>query len=438
MTPDCGPIFKETKMKYRYYTYDLETYPNIFTFCGKFSDSDEIFMFEISDRVNQIQELMTHLMYIKSTGVEMVGFNNIGFDYPIIHELMTNPYTFDHVKASQLAQIIITSQFGGQQKIKRIRPSERYIPQIDIFKICHFDNANKRTSLKALQFAMRSNSLEDLPFDIRDLNNEEKDILKQYNVHDVTETEDFFFKNEHHLESRREYLENNILRGDVLNYSDVKIGVEYLISRIGRGKCFVGNKPRQTFRDTIRFSNVILPKIHFRTELFTEVLTWFTQQVYYVTGGERPKLSKDLAGLEFEFGVGGVHASVENKIYKSNETHQIIDIDVASMYPSVAIANKFAPEHLGDVFLTVYKQIRADRKGYAKGTSQNAALKLALNGAYGNFNNMYSPLYDPKTMLSITINGQLQLLQLAELINMIPGLEIIQCNIFWVHWQRNY
>lgn len=415
-------------MKRRYYTYDIETYPNIFTFAGKFSDSDDIPVFEISPRMNQIQEILNHLMYIKSTGVEMVGFNNLGFDYPIIHELMTNPYTFDYVKASQLCQIIIQGQYGGGQPLKRIKPSERYIPQIDIFKVCHFDNKARGTSLKALQFAMRSESLEDLPFDIRDLTHEEMDLLKEYNKHDVTETEKFFFKNEHHLNSRREYLESQTLRGDVLNYSDVKIGVEYLISRIGRDKCFVGRKPRQTFRETIRFSNIILPKIHFRTAMFNDVLSWFKQQIYYVAGGERPKLKVELAGLEFDFGVGGVHASAENKVYHSNETHQIIDIDVASMYPSVAIANRFAPEHLGETFLTVYKQIKADRKRYAKGTSQNAALKLAGNGAYGNFNNPYSPLYDPQCMLSITINGQLQLLQLAELLSMIPGLELIQCN----------
>lgn len=415
-------------MKRIYYTYDLETYPNIFTFAGKFSNSDECFVFEISARRNDLQALIAHLGYIRNTGVEMVGFNNLGFDYPILHELMTNPYTFDFIKAYQLAQIIIKGQFGGGPRMKRIRPNDRLIPQIDIFKVCHFDNKAKGTSLKALQFAMRCDSLEDLPFALRDLTYDEMDILREYNVHDVKETEAFFFKNEHHVETRREYLANGILRNDVLNFSDVKIGVEYLIARIGRNKCFSGSKPRQTFREEIQFKNIILPKIYFRTELFNEVLTWFKKQIYYVSGGERPKLNCDLAGLEFDFGVGGVHASVENKIFISNDTHQIIDIDVASMYPSVAIANRFAPEHLGETFLAVYKQIRADRLGYAKGTSQNAALKLALNGAYGNFNNPYSPLYDPQTMLCITINGQLQLLQLAEMLSLIPDLEIIQGN----------
>lgn len=409
-----------------YYIFDLESYPNIFLFCGKFRNSNDVQLFEISDRINEVQKIIDWLSYLRNCQIEMVGFNNIGYDYYLIHELITNPYTFSASKAHQLSNRIIQSQRSGF-RIKSIKPSERMIPQIDLMKICHFDNNAKRTSLKALQFGMRSHSLEDLPFKIRALNDQEKDKLREYNIHDVLETEKFLDKNEHHIDMRREYLTDGILTGDVLNYSDVKIGVEYLLTRIGKYKCFKGGKPIQTFRTQVDFKDVILPKISFRTELFNEVLEWFEKQVWYPTG-EQPKLMKDLVNLEFDFGVGGIHASVENKVYSSDDDYEIIDIDVASMYPSVAIANRFAPEHLGEIFLTVYEQIKRDRKQYAKGTSRNAALKLACNGAFGNFNNAYSPLYDPKCMLSITINGQLQLLQLAEMISLIPSLEIIQAN----------
>ena len=60
-----------------------------------------------------------------------------------------------------------------------------------------------------------------------------------------------------------------------------------------------------------------------------------------------------LAGVDFHFGIGGVHASVENRKFQSNADYVIIDLDVTSMYPSVAIANRFAPEHLGEVFETL-------------------------------------------------------------------------------------
>lgn len=39
----------------------------------------------------------------------------------------------------------------------------------------------------------------------------------------------------------------------------------------------------------------------------------------------------------------------------------LIDIDVASLYPSMLIQYKFYPKHLGPEFLEVYSQIRTER-----------------------------------------------------------------------------
>lgn len=411
----------------QYYAYDLEVFPNIFTFCGKFQGNDQIFLYEISDRRNDIHELLAHLSYLKNSQTEMVGYNNLGFDYLIIHELMTNPYTFTFQKAALIANTIITSQRG--QGIQGISFENRLIPQIDIMKFCHFDNANKRTSLKALQFAMRSESVEDLPFKIRPLNDQEKDVLRKYNIHDVLETEKFFNINEHAVDMRREYVTSGLLKGDVLNFSDVKIGTEYLITRLGKHKCYAGGKPRQTFRESIPFNKIILPKITYRTEQYEKVLEWFKKQNIYIASEDpRPSLEVPLAGLQFHFGIGGVHASAENKIYHTDDDYQILDIDVEGMYVAVAIANRFAPEHLGDHYVDVYREIKESRARHAKGSSENAMLKLAGNGAYGNSNNPYSPFYDPQYTFSVTVNGQLQILQLVEMIDLLPDCELIQAN----------
>jgi hypothetical protein len=416
-------------LPFKLYYWDLETYANCFLFTGKFEGASEHQVFEISDRVNQRNELMSWLSYLQNAGVAMVGYNSIGFDYCILHELLVAPYTFTAAKAYQLAQTIIGSQTYGQNP-NAIRLTDRIIPQIDLVKINHFDNANRRTSLKSLQFAMRSESVEDLPYDPSiALTSEQMDHLRSYNLHDVTETEKFGNKCKHLIEMRQELLDNGVLSGDVLNYSDVKIGTEYLIRKIGRSKCFItGSKPKQSPRQFVEFKKVILPKISFRTEPFNEVLDWFKKQVIFFEKEERPHLETSLAGIPFKFGIGGVHASVEGKRYYSNETHVIKDIDVSGMYVAIGVANGFYPEHLGQDFVTAYKQLQADRKHYPKGSSMNAVLKLAGNGVYGNSNNSYSCFYDPKYTFSVTVNGQLQLLQLAELLSLIPGLELIQAN----------
>lgn len=416
----------------KFYIYDLEVFPNCFTFTGKTLYQNDVKTFEISTRKNQRTELLSWLSYLQNSGMTMVGFNNLGFDYPLLHELLNNPYTFNHVTAYGSCQKIISSQgFGGGVQFK-IPFADRIIPQLDLSKMNHFDNANKRTSLKSLQFAMRSASVEDLPFEVGTvLTFEQMDILIKYNVHDVTETEAFLIKNFEAIKMRKDLIDNGVLRGDVLNYSDVKIGSEYLISKIGRAKCFIGSKPIQTKRSIVDFKNVVLPKISFRNDEYQEVVDWFREQKVYPESEEEqtlPKLQKHLANLDFHFGVGGVHASVANKHFSSSETHTIVDIDVSGMYPAVAIANDFYPEHLGKDFNISYKQLQVDRGQYKKGTAMNAVLKLAGNGVFGNSDNHYSPFYDPRYPKQITVNGQLQILQLVEMLEMIPGLNIIQAN----------
>lgn len=413
----------------KFYIYDLETFVSCFLFNGKFEDDSRVQTFEISSRRNDRDQLLQWLSYLQNSQALMVGYNSLSFDYPIVHELLTMPYTFDASKAHLLGTQIISAGNYGQNP-NSIRFQDRIIPQLDLVKVNHFDNANRRVSLKSLQVAMRLDSVEDLPYNPNvDLSSEQMDNLIQYGIHDVMATEAFLKKCKPMIRMRQELLENGVLSGDVLNYSDVKIGTEYLIRKIGRQKCFLsGSKPRQTIRASIPFSTVILPKIQYRTESFRQILEWFKNQTIWVGGETRPSLKTPLAGLQFHFGVGGVHASVESKVFETNDTHVIKDIDVSGMYPAVATVNDFAPEHLGQDFVAAYKQLSIDRKQHPKGSTMNLLLKLANNGVFGNSNNPFSCFYDPKFTYSITINGQLQLLQLVELLSLIPGVELIQAN----------
>lgn len=410
----------------RYVIYDLETYKDFSLAVFKFTDSPQHYVYEISDRRNDKDVLLQALSYLQTEQVYMVGYNNLGFDYPIIHDLILNPHTFHKNQFYEFAQKIVGSGYGVNPY--NVWLKDRLIPQVDLVKINHFDNKNRRCRLKELEFSMRSKTIEDLPFDFRKpTNSEQKDEVIQYCIHDVDRTEDFFHKCSKAIKMRWDLLNEGVLDGDVLNFSDVKIGNEYFIKKIGRQNCFSNGGPKQTFRSEVKFSQVILPKVKFMTDEFNEVLNWFKDQIYYI-GRPAPKLQVNLAGLDFHFGIGGIHASVESKVYKSNEEYIIKDVDVTGMYPSVAIVNGFHPAHLGREFIQAYKQLQTDRKQYPKGSAMNATLKLAMNGVYGNSNNKYSPFYDPQYTFSVTVNGQLQLFQLAEMLSLIPGVQLIQAN----------
>lgn len=99
-----------------------------------------------------------------------------------------------------------------------------------------------------------------------------------------------------------------------------------------------------------------------------------------------------------------------------------------SYYPCLGIKNRVFPLHLGEGFCNIYGDVFDMRAAFTKGTPENAMLKLALNGVYGDSNNKFSPFYDPQYTMTITVNGQLLLCLLADYLMDIPGLEMIQVN----------
>ena len=69
--------------------YDIETFKHIFTFSIVRSDGKFVRTFECSRRTNQIDGIMKCIDYLKDNDCRMVGFNNIGFDYPVLHKLLS-------------------------------------------------------------------------------------------------------------------------------------------------------------------------------------------------------------------------------------------------------------------------------------------------------------------------------------------------------------
>ena len=123
----------------------------------------------------------------------MVGFNSLGFDWPVMNLLLKMNGRATAADLYTKAMEIIRSQDNEERFSHTIYPKDRFVPQLDLFKLHHFDNRAKSTSLKALEFNMRMDSIEDLPFPVGTvLTQEQTVLLRQYNAHDVTATKDFY------------------------------------------------------------------------------------------------------------------------------------------------------------------------------------------------------------------------------------------------------
>lgn len=522
----------------RYWIYDIETFKNLFTLSICNSENKKMITLEISNRKNEFHRVIKMLDYLASGDNYMVGFNNLGFDYPVLHKMYMSRKTLEKLSAAELAAKIYDI---AQEQINsakdgfadRIPEEDELVKQIDLYKIWHFDNKAKATGLKLLEFNMKSDTIEDLPFShdsvIADL-----DIPKviSYNQHDVKETLKFF---EHSLTQIRFREDLSQKYGkSFLNHNDTKIGKDYFVMRLEEeipGSCYKVDehgrrRMNQSKRPYIDIRDCLFSYYNFERPEFIAILEWFKRQRIKETKGvftdipehrlgdvakyavltikrekfnskpteadiaafkkeyplgwieeielksyeyvldengdyimeypldddgcpdltkrpcrkRKPKISYwkcwkvadtlnvVVDGFRFDFGTGGIHGSIESKIAKETKTYCIIDADVSSMYPNIAIANKVYPEHLTSKFCEIYEDVYRQRKLYPKGSPENMMLKLALNGVYGDSNNEYSVFYDPKYTMTITINGQLSLCLLAEKLLKIAGLKLVQVN----------
>lgn len=419
------------------FVYDLETYPNVFTATFLRTSDKAYWQFEVSEFNDELPQLLEFLQWCRSAQVRYVGFNNLGFDYPILHMIMLEgPGGLIAKQMYDKAQAIISAP-DNARFAHMVWESDHLIEQVDLYKIHHFDNMARSTSLKVLEFNMGSDNIEDLPIAVGTaLTPEQVPILKSYNLHDCRETDKFLDKTRPMIAFREELTER--YGKNFLNFNDTKIGKEYFIMRLEEanpGVCKyvdpdTGRKTvRQTRRSSIAIGDLIFPYVGFRHPEFNRILDWLRDCTVTETKGVFKDVGCEVNGFEYTFGQGGIHGSIESTAVKSDDTHTIIDLDVTSYYPSLAIVNRIYPEHLGELFCDIYSQMKQERTQHKKGSPINAMLKLALNGVYGDSNNQYSPFYDPAYLLSITINGQLLLCMLAEmLVDNVPDLEMIQIN----------
>ncbi len=412
--------------------YDIETYPNAFTLSSFHAATKQRWRFEISFRLNDIEALIQWMDVLREQGCRMVGFNSVSFDYPVLHYIYGYQFATPADIYAKAMSVIRTPDNARFAHI--IWDSDRVVDQLDLFKVHHFDNPSKATSLKVIEFNLHMDDVEDLPFPVGTiLTSEQIDILIHYNDHDVDATYLFYLESLTAIRLREKLTET--FGVNMLNMSDVKIGETLLIAEMEKHgvECYYRDannrkQKKQTIRESLSLRDVIFPYIKLEHPEFQRVHNWLADQVITETKGIFVDLIATIDGIEYKFGTGGLHASVESSIICSNETHQLEDVDVASFYPNLGIKNRIYPAHLGPEFCDAYESMYHTRSTYPKKTPENEAYKLGLNGAFGGSNNEYSPFLDISYAMAITINGQLSLCMLIEQMIKIPGLRMIQAN----------
>lgn len=424
------------------FVYDIETYYDLFCADITHVKTRTRWIFEVSDRRDQSREFVQFIYWLRDIKARMFGFNNVGFDYPVIHILCQHG-SFAPYDAHKRGTDII---FAENRWANQVWASDRILTQGDLYLIHHFDNKARSTSLKKLEINMRSATVVDLPYPPdQPTTHAQKTEILNYMCHDVSETLKFYNMTLDQIAFRDQLAERYPDLGDVLNMNDTKIGKKFFEMQLEKAgtPCYARingrREPLQTKRDSIALRDVISPRVVFTDPEFIRVKAWLESQVLsrqmiedslsetVETKGVFKGVTATVNGFTYHFGTGGIHGSIESTVVRETDEWEIWDWDVASFYPNLGITNRVFPAHLSESFCDIYKDVYDMRQTYKKGTAENAMLKLALNGVYGDSNNKYSPFYDPQYTMSITINGQLMLCMLAEWLG-AGAVKMIQAN----------
>lgn len=430
------------------YVYDIEVFQNIFHCSVKNTETNDIYKFEISERKNQLRELVKFFKQVDKyitwgdyyttninipANVIFCGYNNLHYDNPIINYIIEYEdklmqYNIPTICSSifNLSKTITTSSEDNIDAWKHWK----YQIWFDTFDILTMLYSNKlRVGLKEIQVTMQYPNVQEFVCDwTKPLPLEDFDSMIDYNINDIESTSELLNRCKKDVDLRIAIEDEYGVR--VLSKDGVNIGMKILTQKYleKTGLTWQDIKDLRSPMSVIPLKDVILPFIKYDSPILQRVLDDMKNQI--VSPGRKGYENKFVFNnLRYSVGVGGIHSVNSPEIIIPRDDEMLIDIDVASLYPSMLIEYEFYPRHLGKEFLEVYKQIKDERiEAKHNGDKvKNETLKLALNGLSGNLQNEYNFCYSPFAVMQIRINGQLLLLMLAEKLTQI-GCRIVQAN----------
>ena len=415
----------------KHWVMDYETLSNCFTGVFEHYKTLETKVFVLHNLRNDL-DILVHFLESNITNKEWhISYNGLAFDSQITHYILDNHFMWSDLSGSEIGEIIYlyaqkTIESSNQKQFAEYAPWKMKINQIDIFKMHHWDNPAKRSSLKWIQYSMDWQNILDMPIhhETKITTQEEIDTILEYCINDVKSTKEIYNRSKSQIGLRKELTKTYGI--NLFSASEPRISKElfgfYLMQKLNIQKRDL--RAMRTNRDIIKISDIILPYIKFTSADFNLLLNRFKSlEVDAENLKGSFKYNVNYKGVATHYGTGGVHGAAKKGIYESTEDMIIMSSDVTSYYPNLAIKNQWSPGHFPkEAFCDQYEWFFEERKKIPKSNPMNYVYKIILNSTFGLSNDVNSFFYDPELFCRITINGQLSLMMLYEqIMERIPG-----------------
>jgi hypothetical protein len=351
-----------------------------------------------------------------------IGFNSIYYDLPLLTLAVQGASVNEIYKAS-------SALVEGSVKPWDVANVPKEWKHIDLKEVA----PGVMVGLKLYGGRMHSVSIQDLPYPPDTVTTfEHQKKIREYCFNDTLLTRDLYEALKPQIELRCTMSKRYDI--DLMSKSDAQIAEAVLIKEIeslNRGRKITAPKVKSNA------SKYIAPCwLNFETNELKQLLEEI-KACSFVTNSsgilQMPEgLDKRVITIgdsTYRMGIGGLHSSETSINWHADETHQLIDIDATSYYPSIILEQGLFPPQCGPNFLTVYRDIVNRRLAAKKSGDKITAdsLKIAINGSFGKLGSPYSKLYAPDLFKQVTITGQLALLMLIEHMEQ-EGIRVISAN----------
>lgn len=401
--------------------YDIECYANYFLCAFMGIRSKKVIYFEMHQDCALNYEWFSWVLH----NFLLVSFNGLGYDEPIATLALNG---FDCAELKRATNQIIEEDWRPSDVLKARKVKRLKLDHIDLMEV-----APAGGSLKIRAGRLHRKRLQDLPFHPGMLlGPDHRVITRYYCINDLDATFALHEALEQELHLRELMSEDYGL--DLRSKSDAQIAEAVIGHEMER--LLKRHIKRPQVQPGRRYKYNIPSLVQFQTPLMNSVLD-VLRQCEFVVGDDGALVSPwQLKGLEFpianglyRMGIGGLHSAEEKAAHPRVKGRKKRDIDVTSYYPSVILGQRLFPEHMGEMFLVVYKKI-VDRRIAAKraGDKKTAeTLKIVINGSFGKLGSMWSILYAPQLLIQVTLTGQLALLMLVEAFE-LAGVTVLSAN----------
>jgi hypothetical protein len=404
---------------------DYETLSNCFVGVFQHYKTSEQKIFIVHDLQNDFDKFIEFLIDNRDEKQWHISYNGLAFDAQVTQYILNNHELWSNMSGCAIAEVIykFAQETIARQNRKEwgvFAPWHIQIGQIDLFKMHHWDNPAKSSSLKWIQFSMDWENLQDMPIEhtVKIETQEQLDTIVGYCINDVASTKAIFDRSKSQIKLRKELTDKYQI--NLYSASEPRIAKELFAYHLGKKLSITPReiKGMKTYRNIIKVKDLVLPYIKFKSPVFQQALNKFNTlelDAMQLKGQFKYKLEHN--GVHTTFALGGIHGARKSGVYKSDDQHIIMSSDVTSFYPNLCIRNQWSPAHFPkEEFCDQYEWFFDERVKIPKSNPMNYVYKIILNSTFGLSNEENSFFYDPELCMRITLNGQLSLMMLYDMI----------------------